>query len=75
MNTEMTLSYGPVFLFLFTAQQVFLFYAIYRIFFKPDDKKSVREKILKALRNRFRQGEIDFNGYKILERDFTNLEL
>lgn len=74
MNTEMTITFGPMFLFLFTVQQLFLFYAIYRIFFKPDDKKSIREKILKALRNRFRQGEVDFNGYKKLERDFTNLE-
>lgn len=74
MNTEMTLTYGPLFLIVFTFQQLFLFYAIYRIFFKSDDKKSIREKVLEVLRNRFRRGDIDFGGYKKLERDFTNLE-
>lgn len=75
MNSEMTLTYGPVFLIAFTLQQLFVFYAIYRIFFKPDDKETFRKKVLDALRNRFRRGEIDSCGYKKLERDIENLEL
>jgi uncharacterized membrane protein len=75
MNAEMTFAYGPVFLIAFTLQQIFLFYAIYIIFFKPDDKKTIRKRILEVLRNRLQQGEIDFNGYKKLERDFKNLEI
>ena len=75
MNTEMTFTYGPVFLIVLTIQQLFVLYAVYRIFFKPDDKKSIREKILKALRDRLRRGEIDFAGYKKLERDFLKLEI
>lgn len=75
MNAEMTFTYGPVFLIVFTLQQMFLLYAIYIIFFKPDGKKTIREKILDVLRNRFRRGEIDFGGYKKLERDYKNLEI
>lgn len=75
MNTEMTFTYGPVFLIVFTLQQMFLLYAIYIIFFKSDGKKPIREKILDVLRNRFRRGEIDFGGYKKLERDYKNLEI
>ena len=75
MNAEMTLTYGPVFLIVFTLQQIFLFYAIYMIFFKSDGRKTIREKILNVLRNRFQQGEIDIGGYKKLERDFKNLEI
>ena len=75
MNTEMTLAYGPVFLVAFTLQQIFLFYAIYIVFFKPDGKKTIRKRILDALRNRFQQGEIDYVGYKKLEQDFENLEI
>ena len=75
MNTEMTFSYGPMFLIVLTIQQLFVLYAAYRIFFKPDDKNTIRKKVLDALRNRFRRGEIDFGGYKKLERDFTNLDL
>ena len=75
MNAEMTLTYGPVFLIVFTLQQMFLLYAIYIIFFKSDGKKTIREKILDVLRNRFRRGEIDFGEYKKLERDFKNLEI
>lgn len=75
MNAEMTLTYGPVFLFVFTLQQLFLLYAVYRIFFKPDGKRTIRKKILDIIRNRFRRGEIDFGGYKKLERDFNNLEI
>ena len=55
MNAEMTLTYGPVFLIVFTLQQMFLLYAIYIIFFKSDGKKTIREKILDVLRNRFRR--------------------
>jgi len=75
MIAEMTFAYGPVFLIAFTLQQIFLFYAIYVIFFKPDGKKTIRKRILEVLRNRLQQGEIDFNGYKKLERDFNNLEI
>lgn len=75
MNTEMTFTYGPVFLIVFTLQQMFLLYAIYIIFFKPDGKKTIREKILDVLRNRFLRGEIGFSGYKKLERDFENLKI
>lgn len=75
MNTEMTFTYGPVFLIFLTIQQLFVLYAVYRIFFKPDGKESIREKVLKALRNRFRRGEIDFAGYKKLERDFLKLKI
>ena len=75
MIAEMTLAYGPVFLIAFTLQQIFLFYAIYIIFFRPDGKKTIRKKILEVLLNRLRQGEIDFNEYKKLERDFKNLEI
>lgn len=71
----MTFAYGPVFLIAFTLQQIFLFYAIYIIFFKPEGKKTIRKRILEILRNRLRQGEIDFNGYKKLEGDFKNLEI
>lgn len=71
----MTFTYGPVFLIFLTIQQLFVLYAVYRIFFKPDGKESIREKVLKALRNRFRRGEIDFAGYKKLERDFLKLEI
>lgn len=71
----MTLTYGPVFLIVFTLQQMFLLYAIYIIFFKSDGKKTIREKILDVLRTRFRRGEIDFGEYKKLERDFKNLEI
>ena len=75
MNAEMTLTYGPVFLIVFTLQQMFLLYATYIIFFKSDGKKTIREKILDVLRKRFRRGEIDFGEYKKLERDFKNLEI
>ena len=75
MNTEVTFTYGPVFLVAFTLQQIFLIYAIYIIFFKSDGKKTIRKKILGALRKRFRRGEVDFVGYKKLERDFKNLEI
>lgn len=75
MNAEMTFTYGPVFLIVFTLQQIFLFYAIYIIFFKPDGRKTIRKRILDVLRNRFRRGEIDCGGYKKLERDFNNLEI
>lgn len=75
MNAEMTFTYGPVFLIVFTLQQIFLLYAIYIIFFMSDGKKTIREKILDVLRNRFRRGEIDFGGYKKLERDYKNLEI
>lgn len=75
MNAEMTLTYGPVFLIVFTLQQMFLLYAIYIIFFKSDGKKTIREKILGVLRNRFHRGEIDFGEYKKLEQDFKNLEI
>lgn len=75
MNTEMTFTYGPVFLIFLTIQQLFVLYAVYRIFFKPDDKESIRKKVLIALRNRFHRGEIDFAGYKRLERDFLKLEI
>ena len=75
MNAEMTFTYGPVFLIVFTLQQIFLLYAIYIIFFKPDGKKTIREKILNVLRNRFRRGEIEFGGYKKLERDYKNLKI
>lgn len=71
----MTFSVGPVFLIVFSIQQLFVLYAVYRIFFKLDDKSAIRNKVLDALRKRFRSGEIDFGGYKKLERDFTNLEL
>ena len=71
----MTLAYGPVFLVAFTLQQIFLFYAIYIVFFKPDGKKTTRKRILDALRNRFQRGEIDYVGYKKLEKDFENLEI
>ena len=75
MNTEMTLTYGPFFLIVLTIQQLFVLYATYRIFFKSDDKITIRKKILDALRSRFRRGEIDFEEYKKLESDFTNLEI
>ena len=75
MNTEMTFAYGPVFLIAFTLQQIFLFYAIYIIFFKPDVKKTIRKRILNVLGDRFRRGEIDFVGFKKLKRDFENLEI
>ena len=75
MNAEMTFTYGPVFLIIFTLQQIFLLYAIYIIFFKPDGKKSIREKIQTVLRDRFCHGEIELDGYKKLERDFNNLEI
>lgn len=75
MNTEWTFTLGPVFLIVFTMQQLFILYAVYRIFFRTDDKRTIRKKVLDALRNSFRRGEIDIGGYKKLERDFTNLEL
>ena len=75
MNAEMTFSYGPVFLVAFTLQQIFLFYAIYIIFFKADGKRTIRKRILDVLRKRFHRGEIDFVGYKKLERDFENLDI
>ena len=75
MNGVVTFTYGPILLIAYTLQQIFLIYAIYIIFFKPDCKKAIRERILGTLRKRLRRREIDFKIYRKLERDFKNIEL
>ena len=71
----MTLIVGPVFLVAFLIQQLFVIYAFYQIFIRPNDEKSIREKVLGILQNRLKLGEINTDGYQKLKQDFTNLKI
>jgi len=73
MNTEMTLNFGPVFVTAILVQQLFVVYAIHRIFIRPNDGNSIRGETPVILKARYTREEINAGAYDKLKQEFTCL--
>ena len=74
MNTEIVISLGPISFIAIVIQQIFIIYAIYVIFIRPEVKNSIGDKLLNIIKSRYTRSEIDTEAYRKLEKDITNLE-